>query len=77
MGDTPWAPFRDRLAFDWAHYHYVRLQSSGDEIHKGLDLWRAAIIKHETKHKPHDGTPWHKPDDLYQTIDSTVLPWAV
>jgi Plavaka transposase len=81
----PWAPFPDRLAFDWAHYHYVRLQSSADDIHVtvGLDLWLATIIKHESKHgqaneEPSDGeTPegvhkvhWRNAEELYATIDS-------
>lgn len=34
-----WAPFPDRLAFDWAHYHFVHLQSSESDIAVGLDLW--------------------------------------
>ena len=45
MKDNPWNPFEDRLAFDWAHYHFVELQSSEREINKGLDLWQAAMVK--------------------------------
>lgn len=69
---NPWAPFEDRLAFDWAHYHYVRLQSSADVIGKGLDLWRATVIKHATEHKPasSNGVPWKNSDELYETIDT-------
>jgi len=26
--DNRWHPFEDRLAFDWAHYHFMELQSS-------------------------------------------------
>jgi Plavaka transposase len=70
--DNPWAPFPDRLAFDWAHYHYVRLQSSASDIHVGLDLWRATIIKHESEHGP-DGVPWSSADELYATIDSITI----
>lgn len=70
--DNPWEPFSDRLAFDWARYHYVRLQSSADDIHEGLDLWRATIIKHQTEHgiPESDGVPWKNANDLYSTIDS-------
>ena len=81
--DGPWAPFLDRLTFDWAHYHYVRLQSSADDIHVGLDLWLATIIKHESEHgqaneEPSDGdspegvhkVPWGNAMELYATIDS-------
>ncbi|KAH9978413.1 hypothetical protein BJV74DRAFT_879459 [Russula compacta] len=52
----PWAPFPDRLAFDWAQYHYVHLQSSADEILKGLDIWCATVIKHESKCRETDHT---------------------
>jgi hypothetical protein len=37
--------FKDRLAFDWAHYHFTELQSSTREINKGLDLWLASTLK--------------------------------
>jgi hypothetical protein len=80
----PWAPFPDRLAFDWAHYHYIRLQSSADDIHVGLGLWLVTIIKHESKHgqakeePASDGdspegihkVPWQNVEELYATIDS-------
>ncbi|KAH9047251.1 hypothetical protein EDB84DRAFT_1557647 [Lactarius hengduanensis] len=33
-----WTPFEDRLAFDWAYYHYVNLQSSAAEIAEGLNF---------------------------------------
>ena len=67
--ENPWAPFRDRLEFDWAYYHYVRLQSSKSEILEGLDLWRATAIKHSSEHPRADAIPWRNADDLYQTID--------
>jgi hypothetical protein len=65
-----WAPFPDRLACDWAQYHYVRLQSSEDKIHEGLDLWRATVIKHESKHPVTNHVPWRNTQDLYKTLDS-------
>ena len=67
---NPWAPFQDRLAFDWARYHYVRLQSSADDIQVGLDLWRAAVIKHASDHDSLEGVPWDNAEQLYATIDS-------
>jgi len=70
--DNPWSPFPDRLAFDWAQYHYVCLQSSEDEIHEGLDLWHATVIKHKAKHNPHDSVPWQNVKDLYKTLDSIM-----
>ncbi|KAI9511704.1 hypothetical protein F5148DRAFT_1274142 [Russula earlei] len=53
--DNPWAPFQDRLAFDWAWYQYVWLQSSADNIQVGLDLWHAAVIKHASDHDSLEG----------------------
>ena len=69
--ENPWAPFPDRLAFDWARYHYVRLQSSEDEICEGLELWRAAVIKHERKHgnSETEDIPWKNAQELYKTLD--------
>ncbi|KAF8149101.1 hypothetical protein B0H34DRAFT_791595 [Crassisporium funariophilum] len=61
-----WHPFEDRLAFDWAYYHFVELQSSACKIGKGLDLWLAERLKagNDTP------LPWSKADDMYETIDS-------
>lgn len=65
-----WAPFPDRLAFDWAHYHFVRLQSSESDIAVGLDLWCATVIKHDSEHRVDDHVPWRDAQDLYQMLDS-------
>ncbi|KAF8167103.1 hypothetical protein B0H34DRAFT_791874 [Crassisporium funariophilum] len=77
---NPWAPFEDRLTFDWAQYQYVELQSSEAEIGRGLDLWLAAIIKSgftntDTEKVP---IPWCSAQELYATIDSIQAggaPW--
>ena len=65
MKDNPWNPFEDRLTFDWAHYHFVELQSSEREINKRLDLWQAAMVK------AGDDTPlpWSSVEEMYRTID--------
>ncbi|KAF8227758.1 hypothetical protein L208DRAFT_1491607 [Tricholoma matsutake] len=68
--ENPWAPFPDSLAFDWTQYHYMRLQSLADEIHKGLDIWHATVIKHETEYGETDHVPWRNAQDLYKTLDS-------
>ena len=76
--DNIWAPFRDRLEFDWAHYHFVQLQSSQSDILTGLDLWRATVIKHGLKHGLDADVPWHDAHDLYETIDmiqAGAAPW--
>lgn len=64
--NNAWDPFEDRLAFDWAHYHFVELQSSERQINKGLDLWLAANIKAGSD----TPLPWSSADDMYTTIDS-------
>jgi hypothetical protein len=55
----------------------MRLQSSASDIYMGLDLWRATVIKHESKHKSKprssgDGVPWSSAEQLYATIDSVT-----
>jgi Plavaka transposase len=68
--ENKWAPFPDRLAFDWAHYHFVRLQSSEETIATGLDLWRATVIKHAAEHRADGHVPWRDAQDLYRLLDS-------
>ncbi|KAF9545513.1 hypothetical protein CPC08DRAFT_730082 [Agrocybe pediades] len=58
-------PFKDRLAFDWAHYHFVELQSSERKINKGLDLWLAAQLKAGND----SALPWSSVQEMYTTID--------
>ena len=72
--NNPWAPFEDRVAFDFAQYHYVELQCSEGEIAKGLDLLCAMGIKYGSR----DGSPWKTAKELYATIDSIQTgsaPW--
>lgn len=76
--DNPWAPFEDRLAFDWAHYHYVLLQSSQKDILTGLDLWHATVVKHGLEQCSDTDLPWKNAQELYDTIDSVqagAAPW--
>ena len=72
--ENPWHPFEDRIAFDFAQYHYVELQSSEGEIAKGLDLLCAMDIKYGSR----DGSPWKSAKELHATIDSIQsgsAPW--
>jgi Plavaka transposase len=72
--ENPWAPFEDRVAFDFAQYHYVELQSSEGEIMKGLDLLTAVAFKYGFR----DGALWKSAKELYATIDSiqtSNTPW--
>ena len=61
-----WTPFEDRLTFDWAHYHYVTLQSSAANIVEGLNLWSATAFKYGSV----AGAPWMTVKKLYATIDT-------
>ncbi|KAJ6537478.1 hypothetical protein DFH09DRAFT_1177821 [Mycena vulgaris] len=64
-GEAPgsWAPFESRTEFDFAHYHFVELQSSATEINKALDLWAAQVLRHG------DSPPWRTAQGLYDAID--------
>ncbi|KAJ6548422.1 hypothetical protein B0H19DRAFT_1211517 [Mycena capillaripes] len=75
-GQAPgsWAPFESRTEFDFAHYHFVELQSSAAQIDKALDLWTAQILQHG------ESAPWQTAKDLYDTIDAIQhgdMPWKV
>ncbi|KAJ7735044.1 hypothetical protein B0H16DRAFT_1676755 [Mycena metata] len=67
-------PFESRADFDFAHFHFVQLQSSAGEINTALDLWAAQVLQHG------DSPPWRNAQDLYDTIDSIQhgdAPWKV
>ncbi|KAJ7884750.1 hypothetical protein B0H14DRAFT_3128302 [Mycena olivaceomarginata] len=67
-----WAPFGSREEFDFANFHFVKLQSSAADINTALDLWAASVMRY-------GGTvPWRNSDELYATIDeiqSGHMPW--
>ncbi|KAJ7646325.1 hypothetical protein DFH06DRAFT_1270859 [Mycena polygramma] len=67
-----WEPFHDRFEFDFAHFHFVKAQSSEGHINTALDLLAAALLKHG------DRAPWKDARELYATIDSIQdgqAPW--
>jgi hypothetical protein len=69
-----WDPFGSRAEFDFAHYHFVKEQSSASSIGKALDIWQAGILQYG------DSTPWTNAQDLYDTIDMIQhgdAPWKV
>lgn len=73
--DNPWAPFEDRIAFEWAYERYVKLQASKRQIKQGLDLWSAILLKGKSKSE----VPWKSAEQLYDTIDSIEAgnaPWS-
>lgn len=70
----PWHPFNSRLAFDWAHFNFVEVQTSEQQVNRGLDLWLAATIAAGGN----AGVPWTSAAELYQTIDAIQegdAPW--
>ena len=69
-----WKPFRSWLEFDFAHYHFVKVQNSAGAINTALDMWQASILKYG------ENVPWTNAQDLYDTIDLIQLgdaPWKV
>ncbi|KAH9045837.1 hypothetical protein EDB84DRAFT_1633687 [Lactarius hengduanensis] len=59
----PWFPFGGRVEYEWAHYHLYNIQ-------RGLDLWRATVMRYQTDHDSCNGVPWRSPAEMYGTIDS-------
>ncbi|KAE9384731.1 hypothetical protein BT96DRAFT_1095978 [Gymnopus androsaceus JB14] len=60
-----WAPFSDRIEFEFAQYHFAEVQSSKRQINRALDMWAATEIKHGGT-----GARWSSAEKLYETIDS-------
>ncbi|KAF8130074.1 hypothetical protein K438DRAFT_2135065 [Mycena galopus ATCC 62051] len=67
-----WAPFSSRVEFDFAKFHFVKLQNSVANSNTALDLWAASVMQLS-------GTvPWKNSNNLYSTIDkiqSGHMPW--
>ena len=61
---NPFHPFEDRLAFEFADYHFSQQQSSGSAIDRALQLWAAQSAKNG-----HDDVPWKSVEEMYKTID--------
>lgn len=75
---NPWAPFEDRIAYDFAYYHYVKVQSSAEQISENLDILIANSIKHSGDKHAAGPNGWRNPQDLYATIDTIPagdIPW--
>ncbi|KAL1663475.1 hypothetical protein GGF50DRAFT_115990 [Schizophyllum commune] len=70
--DPSWFPFASRVEYDFARQHYVRQQSSEDEIKDALDIWKAILLPHGK------AAPWKNAEEMYATIDAiqaSVAPW--
>lgn len=75
LPSNPWYPFNDRLAFEFADYHFTELQSSLAQINTGLDHWLATAILAGGKA---DNVPWRTAQEMYTTIDAIKegpAPW--
>ncbi|KAH8977242.1 hypothetical protein EDB86DRAFT_3092823 [Lactarius hatsudake] len=72
---NPWLPFGDRLAYEWARYHYVKLQSSAADVQQGLDLWRATVMMYQDDHDSCDGVPWKSAADIGPQPTGTLPQW--
>jgi Plavaka transposase len=71
---NPWNPFKSRIEFDFAHYHFVEVQNSAPLIDKALDLWAATVTVFG------GDVPWRNSRELYATLDSIQLgdsPWKI
>jgi hypothetical protein len=40
-----WVPFESRVEFDFAHYHFIKVQSSAANINKALDMRAATVME--------------------------------
>jgi hypothetical protein len=73
--NNPFHPFEDRLAFEFADYHFSRQQSSGPSINDALQLWVAQSAKNG-----YDDVPWKSATEMYSTIDQVQQgdnPWKM
>lgn len=69
---NPWDPFHSRTEFEFAHYHFVEVQTSAGQIDKALDMWAAKVLEFGGL------APWKNSDKLYRTIDAIQhgdAPW--
>ena len=71
--ENPFHPFEDRLAFEFADYHFSQQQTSGPVIDEALQLWAAQSAKNG-----YNDVPWRSSGDMYKTIDQIqqgANPW--
>ncbi|KAH9979673.1 hypothetical protein BJV74DRAFT_879404 [Russula compacta] len=67
-----WEPFDPRVEYEFAHYHFMELQSLAANIDKALDLWAVSVMECGKE------APWANSVDLYKTIDAIQhgdAPW--
>jgi hypothetical protein len=62
--DNLFHPFEDRLAFEFADYHFSRQELSESSINEALQLWAGQSAKNG-----HNDVPWKSAAEMYNTID--------
>ncbi|KAJ3742712.1 hypothetical protein DFH05DRAFT_1536467 [Lentinula detonsa] len=62
-----WSPFGNRVEFDFAYLHFVRLQSSEAEINLALDMWKAQVL---AAGGDPNSIPWQRTRHVYDAIDA-------
>jgi hypothetical protein len=70
-----WAPFTDRLEFDFAFCHFVTCQSSADEIREALDLQAAQAIRCGADGHGFQYDDTSKMYELIDLVDDINVPW--
>ncbi|KIY62588.1 hypothetical protein CYLTODRAFT_438856 [Cylindrobasidium torrendii FP15055 ss-10] len=60
------APFDDRISFDFAHFHFVEQQHSTAAIEKAMNMQAALLAKNGVDPA---NFQWSSADDMYKTID--------
>ena len=71
---NPWSLFNSRIEFNFAHYHFVEVQSSAEKIDQALDMWAATVMEFG------GDSPWENAAELYATINAIQhgdSPWRV
>jgi hypothetical protein len=67
--ENPYHPFEDRLAFEFADFHFSEQQSSQRHIDYALELLMAQAAKNHVD----DDVPWKLASNMYTTCHSPVL----
>jgi hypothetical protein len=73
--ENPFNPFARRVAFEFADFHFVDLQSSEARINRGLDQWLASVLE-----AGGEDIPWRTAAEMYATIDRIQQghnPWRI
>jgi hypothetical protein len=63
--ENPYHPFKDRLAFEFADFHFSEQQSSEGHINCAIDFLAAQAAKSHIN----DDAPWSSASEMYATID--------